>query len=68
MAFKFRHSIWALCVPSETVHRAAVNSFSFHPSSNFMITGSGDSTVKILDLLEGRLMYTLHGHKVTPLF
>lgn len=30
-----------------------------------MVTGSSDSTVKILDLLEGRLMYTLHGHKVT---
>lgn len=32
-----------------------------------MITGSSDSTVKILDLLEGRLIYTLHGHKVTSL-
>lgn len=59
---------FVICVfaPS-TVHRAAVNSFSFHPSSNFMITGSSDSTVKILDLLEGRLIYTLHGHTVTPL-
>lgn len=52
-------------IPSKTVHRAAVNSFSFHLSSNFMITGSSDSTVKILDLLEGHLIYTLHGHKVT---
>lgn len=46
------------------VHSAAINSFSFHPSSNYLITGSTDSTVKILDLLEGRLIYTLHGHKV----
>lgn len=47
------------------VHSASVNSFSIHPSDNFLISGSSDSTVKILDLLEGRLIYTLHGHKVT---
>uniref|UniRef100_A0A672SJB8 POC1 centriolar protein homolog B n=1 Tax=Sinocyclocheilus grahami TaxID=75366 RepID=A0A672SJB8_SINGR len=45
------------------VHRTGVNCFSFHPSGNYMISGSSDSTMKILDLLEGRLIYTLHGHK-----
>lgn len=61
-----QQNFWPVPVPSETVHQAAVNSFSYHPSNNFMITGSSDSTVKILDLLEGHLIYTLHGHKVTP--
>lgn len=46
------------------VHRAGVNCISFHPSGNYLITASTDGTLKILDLLEGRLIYTLHGHKV----
>lgn len=50
---------------SEPVHSAGINSFSFHPSNNYLISGSSDGTLKILDLLEGRLIYTLHGHKVT---
>lgn len=53
-------------LPSEPVHSAGISSFSFHPSNNYLISGSSDSTLKILDLLEGRLIYTLHGHKVTP--
>lgn len=47
-----------------SVHSAGINSFSFHPSNNYVISGSNDGTIKILDLLEGRLIYTLHGHKV----
>lgn len=46
------------------VHSGVVNSLSFHPAGNFLITASGDSTVKILDLVEGKLLYTLHGHQV----
>jgi len=46
------------------VHSAVVNSLSFHPSGNYLVTASNDSTLKILDLLEGRLLYTLHGHQV----
>lgn len=52
------------CTYIVSVHSAGINSFSFHPSNNYLISGSSDSTVKILDLLEGRLIYTLHGHKV----
>lgn len=47
-----------------TVHTAAVNALSFHPSGNYLVTASSDSTLKILDLMEGRLLYTLHGHQV----
>lgn len=47
-----------------SVHSAAVNALSFHPSGNYLVTASSDSTLKILDLMEGRLLYTLHGHQV----
>lgn len=46
------------------MHSAAVNALSFHPSGNYLLTASSDSTLKILDLMEGRLLYTLHGHQV----
>lgn len=48
----------------KSVHRAGVNCISFHPSGNYLITASTDGTLKILDLLGERLIYTLHGHKV----
>ncbi|KAK2534513.1 hypothetical protein Q9966_007163 [Columba livia] len=50
-------------LPPTSVHSAVVNSLSFHPSGNYLVTASNDSTLKILDLLEGRLLYTLHGHQ-----
>ena len=47
-----------------TAHAGPVNSLSFHASGNYLITASDDATLKILDLLEGRQFYTLHGHQV----
>lgn len=52
---------------SSPVHSAAVNALSFHPSGNYLVTASSDSTLKIVDLMEGRLLYTLHGHQVRGL-
>ena len=52
--------IWFLC---HTAHTAAVNSLSFHASGNYLLTGSDDGQLKVFDLLEGRLFYTLHGHQ-----
>uniref|UniRef100_A0A672Y338 POC1 centriolar protein homolog A n=1 Tax=Sphaeramia orbicularis TaxID=375764 RepID=A0A672Y338_9TELE len=46
-----------------SVHSGVVNGLSFHPAGNFLITASSDSTMKILDLVEGKLLYTLHGHQ-----
>ncbi|XP_017368405.1 POC1 centriolar protein homolog B [Cebus imitator] len=46
----------------KSVHSSGVNCISFHPSGNYLITASSDGTLKILDLLEGRLIYTLQGH------
>lgn len=53
-----------VCVYVFPVHSGVVNSLAFHPAGNFLITASSDSTMKILDLVEGKLVYTLHGHKV----
>ena len=47
-----------------SAHTAAVNSLAFHASGNYLLSGSDDATLKIYDLLEGRLFYTLHGHQV----
>lgn len=47
-----------------SAHSAAVNSLAFHASGNYLLSGSDDATLKIYDLLEGRLFYTLHGHQV----
>ena len=46
-------------------HSGPVNNLAFHPTGNYLVTASNDSTLKILDLLEGRLFYTLHGHQVS---
>ncbi|CAF1130013.1 unnamed protein product [Adineta steineri] len=44
-------------------HVASVNSVAFHPNGNFLLSASSDATLKVFDLLEGRLIYTLHGHQ-----
>ena len=38
-------------------------SLAFHPSGSYLLTGSTDSKLKVWDLVEGRLFYTLHGHE-----
>ena len=45
-------------------HVASVNNVAFHPNGNYLLTGSSDATLKVFDLIEGRLLYTLHGHQV----
>jgi len=45
-------------------HVASVNSVAFHPNGNYLLTGSSDATLKVFDLLEEHLIYTLHGHQV----
>ena len=46
-------------------HSGSVSKLSFHSNGNFLLTSSEDSTLKIFDLLEGRIFYTLHGHQVS---
>ncbi|EFX70750.1 hypothetical protein DAPPUDRAFT_309308 [Daphnia pulex] len=46
------------------IHNGPVHCLSFHPSSgNYLITGSQEGTLKVLDLMEGRPSYTLYGPK-----
>ena len=40
-----------------------MNSLDFHPSGAFAISASHDRTLKVFDLREGQLFYTLHGHE-----
>jgi centriolar protein POC1 len=44
------------------VHSGPVNQLAFHPSGSWILTGSTDGTLKVLDIMEGRMVYTLHGH------
>ena len=46
-----------------SAHGGAVNSVDFHPSGNFLTSTSADGTIKVYDLREGHLYYTLHGHE-----
>jgi centriolar protein POC1 len=39
-----------------------VTSVAFHHSGNFFMSASEDATVKIWDVREGRLLFTVHGH------
>lgn len=44
-------------------HSGTANSLSFHPSGNYLVSGGEDMVVKLWDLREGHLYYTLHGHE-----
>ncbi|KAG8238122.1 hypothetical protein J437_LFUL012733 [Ladona fulva] len=43
------------------------NDVSFHPNGDHLTSASDDSTVKILDLMNGVPAYTLHGHSAPVL-
>jgi centriolar protein POC1 len=45
-------------------HAGPVTSISFHPSGNYLVSSSDDSTLKIWDLKMGQILYTLYGHQV----
>eukprot|EP00300_Choanocystis_sp_HF-7_P039280 c5752_g1_i2.p1 GENE.c5752_g1_i2~~c5752_g1_i2.p1 ORF type:complete len:271 (+),score=46.20 c5752_g1_i2:26-814(+) len=45
-----------------SAHSEGVNSIAFHPTGNYLLSSSDDSTLKVWALREGHLMYTLHGH------
>lgn len=45
------------------IHNGPVHSLTFHPSGNYLVTGSQEGTLKVLDLMEGRPSYTLYGPK-----
>jgi hypothetical protein len=44
-------------------HSAAVTQLAFHPTGSFLLTSSLDTSLRVWDLREGQLLYTLHGHE-----
>jgi centriolar protein POC1 len=40
-----------------------VNSVTFHPNGRYLLSASNDSTIKIWDLRQGHILYTLYGHE-----
>lgn len=42
--------------------KGAVNSIAFHPHGQILLTASDDGSTKLIDLIEGRPIYTLLGH------
>uniref|UniRef100_A0A7I4B151 Uncharacterized protein n=1 Tax=Physcomitrium patens TaxID=3218 RepID=A0A7I4B151_PHYPA len=40
-----------------------VNSVCFHPSGNFLLSTCEDSTIRVWDLREGQILYSLQGHE-----
>lgn len=45
----------------QDIHQGVVHSFAFHPSGDYAVTVGDDAMAKILDLVEGRPIYTLQG-------
>ncbi|CAB3377735.1 Hypothetical predicted protein [Cloeon dipterum] len=48
---------------SYKAHDKAVHQLSFHPSGNYILSAHDDGQIKMLDLLEGRPIYTMSLHK-----
>lgn len=36
---------------------------TFHPNGRYLVSSSADSTVKVWDLRQGHILYTLYGHE-----
>ena len=55
---------FALVRPIETGHKRAINSVSFSPDGTTLATGSGDRTVKLIDVGSASVTKTIEtGHK-----
>jgi len=44
-------------------HSEMVTSLAYHPSGKLLLSGGSDGTAKILDLVQGRSIYTIRGHE-----
>lgn len=40
-----------------------MNQVAFHPNGRYLLSASNDSTIKIWDLRQGHILYTLYGHE-----
>ena len=46
-------------------HSVQISSMSFHPSGNYLLTAGKDGALRIWDLRQGSVMYTLYAHSNT---
>jgi centriolar protein POC1 len=47
----------------DRAHAGAITALQFHPAGAFALTTSADKKVRIWDLLEGQLFYTIEAHR-----
>jgi centriolar protein POC1 len=47
----------------EAAHKDSVTNITFHPNGRYLVSSSVDSTVKVWDLRQGHILYTLYGHE-----
>ncbi len=40
-----------------------MTNLAFHPTGDFLLSSSLDASLRVWDLREGQLFYTLHGHE-----
>ena len=45
-----------------SAHDSAVSAIDFHPSGNYLLSSSVDSSIRLWDLRQGHQLYTIHGH------
>ena len=46
----------------QTAHEGTINGLSFHPDGNYLLSCSADGALRIWDVREGRLLYTVLAH------
>lgn len=52
-----------MLVQHYAANAGVVNSVCFHPSGNFLLSTCEDSTIRVWDLREGQILYSLQGHE-----
>lgn len=45
-----------------SAHDSSVSAIDFHPSGNYLLSSSVDSSIRLWDLKQGHQLYTIHGH------
>ena len=40
-----------------------MNEIAFHPNGRYLLSAAADATVKIWDLRQGHILYSLYGHE-----
>ena len=49
-------------ITPQLAHASAINTAAFSPNGKFLLSGSGDQTLKLWDAATGQLIRTYRGH------